>query len=327
MSTLKYLGKRFVRIVITLFFVVSILFVLFRVLPGDPFATVLSKGMTQETINRLRDQFGLNEPLYIQYIVYIKNLFTFQFGQSFISLKPVWSILQYRLINTLYLMLVSILATYVFAFYFGAIMAWNRGKKIDSVGTVISVLGQGIPPFVSGLLFILIFSLVLGWFPVGGMSASTVARGGVLETLTSGTFWHHLFLPFLTNSFFFLVTPTLLMRNSMIEELETNYIDYLHAKGIPERRIMYWHAARNSLLPFLTQVALMFGFMIGGTVLVETVFSWPGMGKLLVDSVLSKDYPVAQASFFLIALIVMLANFAVDVLYSVLDPRIEQEVN
>ncbi|WP_411964800.1 ABC transporter permease [Haloferax sp. YSMS24] len=321
-SSVKFIGKRLARITLTLFVVASVLFVLFRVVPGDPFASVLSKGMTEATLERLRDQYGLSEPMHIQYLLFMKSLFTFQFGQSFTSSQPVWDILQYRLVNTLYLMFTSIVATYCVAYYAGVLMAWNRGKTTDTVGTVVAVLGQGIPPFVTGILFIMLFALTLGWFPVGGMG-DVSQSAGILTTITSASFWEHLVLPMVTNSFFFLATPVLLMRSNMVKELRTNYVDYLFAKGIPERRIMFKHAARNSLLPFLTQVALTFGYMIGGQVLVETIFSWPGMGKALVNAVLSNDYPVAQAAFFLIALVVMLANFAVDVMYTALDPRIE----
>lgn len=323
-ETIKYIAGRTVRILLTLFLVLTVLFVLFRLIPGDPFASVLSRGMTEETVNRLRAQYGLNKPLYVQYVLYLKNMALFQFGQSFISSEPVWSILKYRLVNTLYLMFTSITLTYLIAYYAGVFMAWNRGKSSDTAGMITAVLGQGIPPFVTGVLFIMVFSLTLGIFPTGSMG-SVPNDAGVIEHLTSVNFWKHLMLPLVTNSFFFLATPVLLMRSNMVKEIRTNYVDYLFAKGIPERRIMFKHAARNSLLPFMTQIALTFGYMIGGQVLVETVFSWPGMGKALVDAVLSNDYPIAQASFFLIALVVMTANLIVDVLYSVLDPRIESE--
>lgn len=321
-SSIRYLLKRLARIALSLFVVATILFILFRVVPGDPFASVLSKGMTESTIQRLREQYGLTEPMHIQYLLFIKSLFTFQFGQSFATGESVWSVLQYRLVNTLYLMFTSIIATYCVAYYAGVIMAWNSGKPTDTFGMIAAVLGQGIPPFVTGILFIMIFALTLGWFPVGSMGATQDA--GLITTITSVRFWKHLFLPFLTNSFFFVATPVLLMRSNMVKELRTNYVDYLFAKGVPERRIMFKHAARNSLLPFLTQVALTFGYMIGGQVLVETIFSWPGMGKALVNAVLSNNYPVAQAAFFLIALVVMFANLAVDIMYTALDPRIDE---
>lgn len=324
MSTLTYIGKRLLRIAMTLFVVASVLFVLFRMVPGDPFVSTLSRGMTDQTIRNLRELHGLDEPLYVQYVIYIKNLLTFQFGQSFVTHEPVWEILQYRLVNTLYLMFTSIVFTYCIAYYVGVILAWNRGETTDLTGVVVAVLGQGVPPFVTGILLIMLFPLTLGVFPIGGMSGAVSADDGVVQTLLTPDFWRHLFLPFLTNTFFFLATPVLLMRGNMVKELRANYIDYLTIKGIPEQRIMYKHAARNSLLPFLTQIALTFGYMIGGQVLVETIFSWPGMGKALVDAVLANDYPVAQGAFFLIALVVMFANLAVDVMYTVLDPRIQE---
>lgn len=319
---LKYIGKRLLRIFITLYIVATILFVLFRLVPGDPIVTVLSPGMTQENVAHLESLFGLDEPLWRQYVIYIVNMFTFDFGMSFQALQPVWDIIQYRLVNTLYLMVVSITITYLVAYYLGVLLAWNRNTKKDTAGMIGAVMGAGIPPFITGLVFIMVFSLSLGIFPIGGKGVAT-QDVNPLVVITDLEFWHHLALPVITNSLFFLATPILLMRNNTVLQLNKDYITYLHSKGISKHRIMYRHAARNALLPFTTHFAITFGYMIGGQVLVETVFSWPGMGLALVEAIHANDYPVTQGVFFLIAMVVMFANFAVDLLYYYLDPRIK----
>ncbi|MDA9567451.1 ABC transporter permease [Planktomarina temperata] len=320
---LDYILRRLVYTLITIFAVASILFVLFRMLPGEPTMQVISPAMDPAVQERMKAAFGLNEPIWVQYGIYLKNLVTLEWGRSFVSAQEVTDILGYRFWNTVLLMAAGMCMTLVLGISAGIIMAWRRSGAIDFFGTVVGLIFQAAPPFITGLLLLMVLSYRLGLFPTGGMYAPGMRPEGIFDLLTTADFWHRLVLPTITVGMYYISTPMLIMRDSMLEVLGSDYIELARAKGLKNRVIMLRHAARNAMLGVVTIAGIMVGFAIGGQVVVESLFSWPGMGQLMVESAAQHDYPVAQGTFLMLAILVISLNFITDILYSYLDPRIK----
>ncbi len=320
---LDYILRRFVYTLITIFAVATILFIIFRMLPGEPTMQVISPAMDPAVQERMREAFGLNEPVWKQYMIYMKNLATLEWGRSFVSAQEVTDILGHRFWNTILLMAAGMCMTLVLGIGMGIIMAWRRNGPVDLIGTVVGLIFQAAPPFITGLLLLMVLSYRLGMFPTGGMYAPGARPDGVLDLLMTADFWHRLVLPTLTVGMYYISTPMLIMRDSMLEVLGSDYIELARAKGLKSRVIMMRHAARNALLGVVTISGIMIGFAVGGQVVVESLFSWPGMGQLMVESAAQHDYPVAQGTFLMLAILVISLNFLTDVLYSYLDPRIK----
>lgn len=320
---LDYILRRLVYTLITIFMVASILFVLFRMLPGEPTMQVISPAMDPAVQERMKAAFGLNEPIWVQYGIYLKNLVTLEWGRSFVSAQEVTDILGYRFWNTVLLMAAGMCMTLVLGISAGIIMAWRRSGAIDFFGTVLGLIFQAAPPFITGLLLLMVLSYRLGLFPTGGMYAPGMRPEGIFDLLTTADFWHRLVLPTITVGMYYISTPMLIMRDSMLEVLGSDYIELARAKGLKNRVIMLRHAARNAMLGVVTIAGIMVGFAIGGQVVVESLFSWPGMGQLMVESAAQHDYPVAQGTFLMLAILVISLNFITDILYSYLDPRIK----
>jgi peptide/nickel transport system permease protein len=307
----------------TLFAVATILFILFRMVPGDPTAQVISPALDETAQARLKKAFGLDQPLHVQYVLYLKNLVTLNWGRSFASSKPVYDILVYRFWNTIFLMGAGMCFTLVVGIGMGMVMAWRRNSPLDLGSTLGALVLQSAPPFVTGILFLIVLSYRLDLFPTGGMLTPGVRLPTGLALLFNADFIHHLVLPTITVAFYYLATPMLIMRDSMLEVLGSDFIELAKAKGLPPRVVMVRHAARNALLPVLTVSSVLIGFAIGGQVIVEQVFSWPGMGQLMVEAASSHDYPVAQAAFLLLAVLTIALNLISDISYCYLDPRIK----
>jgi peptide/nickel transport system permease protein len=320
---LDYILRRFVYTLFTIFAVATILFVLFRMLPGEATMQVISPAMDPAVQERMKEAFGLNAPLWQQYLIYLKNLVTLEWGRSFVSAQEVTDILAYRFWNTVLLMAAGLCMTLVIGIGFGIVMAWRRNSALDVVGTVVSLIFQAAPPFITGLLLLMVLSYRMGLFPTGGMYTPGSRPDGVLDLLSTADFWHWLVLPTFTVGMYYISTPMLIMRDSMLEVLGSDYIELARAKGLKPRIVMLRHAARNALLGVVTIAGIMVGFAVGGQVVVESLFSWPGMGQLMVESAASHDYPVAQGTFLMLAILVISLNFLTDVLYSWLDPRIK----
>jgi len=308
---------------LTIFGVATILFFIFRIMPGDPTAQVISPALDEVAQARLKEAYGLNKPLYVQYILYLKNLVILEWGQSFTSSKNVFDIMIYRFWNTIFLMGTAMCFVLVIGTGLGMVMAWRREGPLDIGGTVTALVFQSAPPFVTGLLLLMMLSYRLDLFPTGGMHTPGVTMGKGLAIFLSGDFLHHLILPTITVALYYLATPMLIMRDSMLEVMGSDFIELAKAKGLAPHVVMIKHAARNALLAVVTVSSVMIGFAIGGQVLVESVFSWPGMGQLMVEAASSHDYPVAQATFLVLAALVILLNLVADISYCYLDPRIK----
>lgn len=319
----EYIIRRILYTLLTLFGVATILFFIFRIMPGDPTAQVISPALDPVAQARLKEAYGLDKPLVVQYLLYLKNLAAFDWGRSFTSSRPVVEILNYRFWNTIFLMGAAMAFVLVVGSGLGMVMAWRRGGMMDSGGTVLALIFQSAPPFVTGLLLLMVLSYRLDLFPTGGMASPGVSVGAGLGVFFSLDFLHHLVLPTITVALYYLATPMLIMRDSMLEVMGSDFIELARAKGLAPHVVMIKHAARNALMAVVTVSSLMVGFAIGGQVLVETVFSWPGMGQLMVEAAQSHDYPVAQATFLVLAAIVIFLNLLADISYCYLDPRIK----
>ncbi|MWV65072.1 ABC transporter permease subunit [Halorubrum sp. JWXQ-INN 858] len=319
----RYVVRRFALMLVSLFMVLSVLFVLFRLVPGDPMSTVMDPRMPPEAREMVAEQYGLNEPLYVQYALYMTNVVQGDFGISFYYQRPVFDIIWGRLSNTLALMLTAFVMSYAVGTYLGAHLGWIRGTARERVEMTIVLLIRSAPVFWVGMVMLYVFSFQLGWFPLGGMRSVDAQYANAFEKFLSPDFLYHLVIPVITLSLFYTGLPLLLMRNNLLEVLTEDYIDTARAKGLAERRIMIRHAARNAILPVVTAFAIAVGFSVGGQVLIEQVFSWPGLGREMVQASLRNDYPLAQATFFLLSVIVISMNFMADLAYSYLDPRVQ----
>ena len=320
----KFIIRRVIEILITLFIITTLIFILFRLMPADPAAMVVSPRMTPELKEVLRARFGLDKPLYVQYITYITNILHGDFGTSFYWEGDVFDILKARFVPTVLLFTLGYMMAYALGINMGRIIAWRRGGKLEYGSTVLGLFFYTMPIFWLGLLAIWIFSYRLDIFPVGGMKSpevwAAVQDVGLLRKTLDVAY--HLCLPLSVFTVWIFTGSMLLMKNSMLETLREDYIVTARAKGLPEKKIRDHHAARNAMLPVVTALALSTAFSFNGGVLTETTFSWPGLGSALVEASLNYDYPLAQGAFIMLAGVVLLAVLIADILYAYLDPRI-----
>lgn len=317
----RYIAIRVLGTVATFFVVATIVFFTFRQL-GDPTVLFMNPGMGPEQTQRVRESFGLNEPLHVQYLKYLYNIVSLDFGNSFFYAEPAAPIVFERLINSLFLTLPAILIAYVGGILGGVLMAWRRGDPVESAGLVAALTFRSSPRFWVGLLLLFVFSFTLNWFPFGGMISSNIDYTGHLDLITKPDFYRHLVLPIISMALYLMGLPLLLMRTSMLEVIHEDFVEVCRAKGMTETNLMYRHVARNALLPVVTAFAVAIAFSFGGNVLVETVFSYPGIGRLMVNSAFRNDYPTAQFAFLLMAAAVLTMNLVADVIYGYLDPRV-----
>lgn len=318
----KFMISKVLQMIFTLWAIATILFFLFRLMPGNPLAAYIDPTFTKEQQEILLQQFGLDKPLWQQYFIYFGNLLQGELGNSFFFKEPVIKIIWNVLPNTIYLMLSSLIIAYVIGALGGVILAWKRGTKTETVGIVLTLFTRSAPQFWVGMVVLAIFSFKLNWFPSAGASPAGIVYDSEIEKLLSPQFYKHLLLPSLTLAVYLLGLPLLLMRSNMMDVMNEAYVDMARMRGLKEWRIMLKYAARNAALPVITAMAVGIGYAIGGNVVIETVFSWPGLGRLLVDAVTSSDYPLAQGAFILIAAVMVFMNLAADLLYSLLDPRV-----
>jgi peptide/nickel transport system permease protein len=321
-ARLVYLIGRLGQMLIVLWAIATILFLIFRLMPGSPLTAYIDPTFTEEQALAVREQFGLDDPLIVQYGYYMKNIVTGNLGMSFFQKEPVWDVLMDVFPNTVILTGFALLIAYIWGVLMGSLLAWKRGSLFESGGLLGTLMTRAAPEFFVGMLLLSFFSFNKGWFPSSGISQPGVIFDSVWEQLTSGDFWRHMVLPALTMAIYLQGLPTLLMRNNMLEVLDEDYVNMARMKGFSEWRIMMAHAARNALLPIVTAMTLGVGYAVGGNVVVETVFSWPGIGRMLVRAVSSHDYPLAQGAFLLIAVVIVVMNFVADIFYSFLDPRV-----
>jgi peptide/nickel transport system permease protein len=320
MALLDYIVKRTILSITTIFVVVILEFFIFRLAPGDP-ALLLGFGQLDSAqIEELRRQMGLHLPLWQQFFIYMANMLQGNFGYSFYSGNPVLQEIAYRLPNTILLVGTAIFLAAVIGTLLGIQAADKHGRKAGGAILTGSLILYAVPGFWLGMLFLLSFAFHLRWFPIGG----TISRPPPTEPLllAADILWH-LVLPVTVMTTITMGFYVLTMRASVLDELTQDYVILATAKGLRKRTILYKHVLRNSMLPLVTFLAVNIGSIFSGSVLVEIVFSWYGLGTLIFQAVLARDYPVLQAVFFIIAVVVVFANFVADILYAFLDPRVK----
>jgi len=317
----QYLLRRLAQMALVLWVVLTLMFFLFRLTPADPVAILVGAELPAEAQAQLRREWGLDASLPVQYVRYLGNLVQANLGWSFYYSRPVSEVLGEPLRNTLVLMVPSALVALLVSIPVGAVLGWWRGRLVEKVGVLLPLAIRSLPDFLLGIVLLMIFTYGLGWFPVSGMRSAQYQDLPFATLLVTSDFLRHLFLPFVCATLSLLPEPLLIMRTSTIETRGEEFLDLLKAKGHSELGVLR-HAARNSLLPVVSWGSLMVSFAFGGQILIETVFGWPGLGREMVQAVSRLDYPVAQAAFFLMATVVIVVNFVVDLVYGYLDPRI-----
>ncbi|MGF1476114.1 MAG: ABC transporter permease [Geminicoccaceae bacterium] len=322
MLGLKQIGGRLLQLVFVLWAVATILFLMFRLMPGNPLAAYIDPTFTQEQQQALMAKFGLDRPLWEQYFVYLWNLLQGELGDSFFYRQPVGERVLALLPNTLVLTFTSLIIAYAFGIIAGSWLAWKRGSMAERASIPVVLTTRAMPEFWLGMVLLAIFSFSLGWFPAGGTRSPGAEYESLFQLYTSADFLSHLALPALTLAIYSQGLPLLLMRSNMLEVMNEDFVTMARIKGLSEWSVVVRHAARNALLPIMTSFAIAVGYQIQGNVVVETVFSWPGLGRELVNAVSASDYPLAQGAFLMIAVVVVLMNLLADLLYGLLDPRI-----
>lgn len=298
-----FLAYRLVRALVALWLVSTVVFVVMR-LSGDPVPLLLPPDAPTAEIGRVRGELGLDRPLPVQYAVYLRNVLHGDFGRSIHFRQPAMGVALSYLRATFELGVVAFLIAVVVALPVGIFSAVRRNSPLDHAAMGLALVGQSAPTFFLGILLILGFSLWLNLFPTSG-------RGD----------WRHLVLPALTLGAFAMASIARITRSAMLEVLRADFIRTARAKGLAELVVVARHALKNAALPILTITGLQFGTLLGGAVVTETVFAWPGMGRLAIQSIYNRDYPVVQSTVFIAAVLFVLINLALDVLYGVLDPR------
>lgn len=310
----RYLVRRTLALLPVFFLMTVIVFVLIRMVPGDPIDVMYgAEGMDEARRAALSKSLGLDQPVVIQYLRWIGRALTGDLGNSYRAQMPVLDLILQRLPATVFLSLGALFFSVLIAIPLGILSAVKRNSGADLAAMGFAILGISLPQFWSGIMLVLIFAIGLGWLPSIDYVSPT-------EDLIQ--FLRHLILPAITLGWSLAGTTTRLTRSSMLEELNRDYVRTARGKGMPERRVLFIHAMRNAMIPTITMIGLQLAFLIGGAVIVEVVFAWPGIGLLVVDSIFARDYPVVQGVILTIAILVVVVNLAVDVVYTLIDPRI-----
>ncbi|EAM5420191.1 glutathione ABC transporter permease GsiC [Salmonella enterica] len=302
---LNYVLKRLLGLIPTLLIVAVLVFLFVHLLPGDPARLIAGPEADAQVIALVRQQLGLDQPLHVQFWHYITHVLQGDFGTSMVSLRPVSEEIASRFLPTLWLTITSMIWAVLFGMAIGIAAAVWRNRWPDRVGMTLAVTGISFPAFALGMLLMQIFSVDLGWLPTVGADS-----------------WQHYILPSLTLGAAVASVMARFTRSSFVDVLSEDYMRTARAKGVSETWVVLKHGLRNAMIPVVTMMGLQFGFLLGGSIVVEKVFNWPGLGRLLVDSVDMRDYPVIQAEVLLFSLEFILINLVVDVLYAAINPAI-----
>ncbi|EIX1345829.1 glutathione ABC transporter permease GsiC [Salmonella enterica subsp. enterica serovar Derby] len=302
---LNYVLKRLLGLIPTLLIVAVLVFLFVHLLPGDPARLIAGPEADAQVIALVRQQLGLDQPLHVQFWHYITHVLQGDFGTSMVSRRPVSEEIASRFLPTLWLTITSMIWAVLFGMAIGIAAAVWRNRWPDRVGMTLAVTGISFPAFALGMLLMQIFSVDLGWLPTVGADS-----------------WQHYILPSLTLGAAVASVMARFTRSSFVDVLSENYMRTARAKGVSETWVVLKHGLRNAMIPVVTMMGLQFGFLLGGSIVVEKVFNWPGLGRLLVDSVDMRDYPVIQAEVLLFSLEFILINLVVDVLYAAINPAI-----
>jgi peptide/nickel transport system permease protein len=330
---ISFIIRRAFSIIPTLLGVSIIIFLMLAITPGDPAELLLGERATEETLEAMREHLGLNEPLYVQYGMFLKRLIKFDLGETIWTRQKVWDEIKQRYPATIELSIAAMFLSCFFGIILGIISATKQYSWFDYMSMIASLIGVSIPVFWLGLVLMLVFSLYLGWFPMSGrmgigIDLEIITNFYVLDAILTRNWpalkdvlWH-LTLPAFALSTIPLAIIARMTRSSMLEVLRQDYIKTAKAKGLGQTKIVLKHALRNGLIPVITVIGLQFGIMLGAAILTETVFAWPGVGKWIFDGVVKRDYMVIQGGTLVVAACFVIVNLIVDVLYAVINPRI-----
>ena len=307
----KYILKRLLMLIPVILGVTFIVFFILNLSPGDPAAMILGEQATAEAIEMKREELGLNDPILVRYFNYMKDLLHGDMGVSYRNSISVWEQVTDRFPNTVVLAIAGILVALLIGLPLGILSAKKQNTIIDNISMVLSLIGVSMPNFWFGLLVVMLFALKLGWLPSQGMGE------GFVPLLLS------LILPALTLGTGSAGSIARMTRSSMLEVIRQDYISTARAKGVDERTVTFQHMLRTALIPIITSVGLQFGSLLGGAMLTETVFSWPGLGRLMVENIKSKDIPMVLGCVVFLATMFTIVNLVVDLIYAFVDPRIK----
>jgi peptide/nickel transport system permease protein len=327
---IRYILRRLAGAVPLLLGIATIIFCLIHLAPGDPTLIYMAPGLSSEVLQQMRANFGLDDPLHIQYVKWMGSMLTGDLGYSWSHSRPVLDVLLAVLPNTLILSACALAVAFLFGIVLGTVQAVRQYSAMDSVLSVVLLFFYSMPSFWLALMLILTFSLFARnvwewpiWFPASGIYGSGYDALPLVERLLERA--RHLVLPTLSLALVLTAGIARYMRGSMLEVVRQDFVRTAHAKGLPERVVVFKHALRNALLPIVTLVGLYIPFLLSGALFIEYVFAWPGMGRTLYEAILTRDYALVMAGTFLFATIVVVANLIADVLYAVIDPRIRYE--
>ncbi len=330
---LNYTLKRIIALLPIIIGVTIAIFLLVHLVPGDPAKTMLGERATPESIKAVRESMGLNDPLYVQFSRYVNKLIHGDLGRSVISNEPVINEIKVRFPATFELALFGMLFAVIVGIPVGIIAATHHNSWFDNISMMGALFGVSMPIFWLGLMFIWIFAVILKILPPSsrlsvGIALHPITNIYLLDSIIQGSwaaFWDslkHLILPATVMGTIPLAIIARMTRSSMLEVLKKDYIRTAYAKGLTERVVVYKHALRNALIPIITVVGLQFGLLLGGAVLTETIFSWPGLGKYLLTGIYARDFPVVQGVVLFFAIVFVIVNLIVDLSYSLIDPQI-----
>jgi len=305
---IRYLSLRVLFALPALWLILTMVFLLAHIVPGDPVQQMLGEGARAEDLQQLRHALGLDLPIGVQYRRYLPGVIHGNLGESFRFQQPVLRVVASHYPATLELAIVALFVCALIGIPAGLLAAQRRGRSADHAIGVLTLFGLSIPNFALGPVLILVFSVILGWLPVSG-------RGGI----------SHLLLPAITLGAALAAILTRMVRTSVIEELSSDYVRTARAKGLSESAVLFRHAFRNALIPIFTILGLQFGTLLAGTIVTESIFSWPGVGRLAVQAIQARDYPLLQGCILLIAVSYVAVNLLTDMIYAVVDPRVRLE--
>jgi len=332
----NYIIKRLLALIPILIGVAIIVFPIVHLIPGDPAQTMLGERATDQALERLREQMGLNDPLPVQFWRYVKDLLRGDLGRSIMSNNPVSAELVQRFPATLELSFFAIIFAVFVGVPAGIFASMNQNSWFDNLSMLIALIGVSMPIFWLGLMFIWLFAVELGWFPpssrIGvGLEFTPITNLYVIDSILQFNFTalknvlHHLVLPAVALGTIPMAIIARMTRSSMLEVLKKDYIRTAYAKGLKRKIVIFKHALKNAMVPIITVVGLQFGVLLGGAVMTETIFSWPGLGKYLVDAIYARDFPIVQGGILFFAGVFVIVNLIVDLSYALVDPRIQYE--
>ena len=313
---IKMILKRIFQLIPVLLITMSMTFVITRVLPGNPAVSILGPQATAEDIAKMEEEMGLHDPMPVQYINYMKRILTGDLGTSYRYNRPVADLIFEKLPNTLQIALASLIIALLIGVPVGIISAVKQYSAFDYISMIAALIGVSMPSFWLGLMLVLIFSVNLGWFPTMGMGAISNGIGDVIS---------HLFLPSLCLSFGSMANFARISRSSMLEVIDHVYMKAVRAKGIRENVVIIKHGLKNALPPIVTVLGMRIAALMTGAIMIETIFSWPGIGRLIVDAINNNDFEMIQGTVLFMAILYVTVNLVVDIIYLYINPKVSYE--